>query len=226
MPKQIDLTGHKQGRLTIIEYAGKNSSGRTTWKCQCSCGNVAYITTHELRNSRHPQESCGCLRNELSGSRTRTHGLSGNKRLFNIWCHMRTRCNNPHRKSYARYGGRGIKVCEEWDNSFESFYYWAIHNGYKDNLTLDRIDNNGNYEPSNCRWVDYFVQANNRSNNHIITYKGKTQTLQQWANELGMNDRIIRDRIMKLGWCIEEAFETPYLGRRGEKRWELKRKTN
>lgn len=222
----VDLTGHKQGRLTVLEYAGKNASGRTTWKCKCSCGNVVYITIHELRNSRKPQQSCGCLRNELSGDRVRKHGLSGNKRLFNIWCHVRTRCNNPHSKSYTRYGGRGIKVCEEWKNNFEVFYEWAMQNGYKDNLTLDRINNDGDYEPNNCRWADFFVQANNRSNNHFLTYKGKTQTIQQWANELKMSDTILRDRINKLGWSIEDTLETPYLGKQGEKRWQQKRKTN
>lgn len=129
------------------------------------------------------------------------------KRLYSIWFDMRRRCNEPQNKSYALYGGKGIKVCAEW-NDFQVFHDWSKLNGYSDNLTIDRIDLNGNYEPSNCRWVDKFVQANNRSNNHYLTYKGETATMMEWSKKLGLNYYMLRGRIQR-GMSVEDAFERP-----------------
>lgn len=102
-------------------------------------------------------------------------------RLYNIWRHMKQRCYNSNNKKYERYGKRGITVCEEWLNDFKAFYDWSMSNGYKDDLTIDRINNDGNYEPSNCRWVNLKTQANNRSTNILITHDGETHNIKEWS---------------------------------------------
>ena len=129
---------------------------------------------------------------------------------------MKRRCDDEWRKAYKYYGDRGITYCKEW-KTFEPFYEWAMKHGYNTTLTLDRINNDGNYEPDNCRWVDFSTQANNRRNNHFITYHGETKTIQEWANLLGVRDSLIRDRIARLGWSIEDALETPCSEKRGNK---------
>lgn len=134
------------------------------------------------------------------------HGLSGT-RVYKIWSNMKRRCSNQKEENFVRYGGRGITVCEEWKNDFMSFYNWAMENGYHDSLTLDRKDNNGNYEPGNCRWATVREQGNNRGEFNInITYQGRTQTLMQWAEELGLPFATLRYRIVESNWPIEEAF--------------------
>ena len=120
---------------------------------------------------------------------------------------MRERCRCITNKRYSRYGGRGIKVCDEWNNSYLVFQKWALENGYKEGLTIDRINNDGNYEPDNCRWVDYNIQNNNFSRNKNYTYNGKTQSLSQWARELGLHRNTLDYRLSK-GWSVEEAFQT------------------
>lgn len=134
-----------------------------------------------------------------------THKMSGT-RIYNIWALMKRRCTNPNNKEFERYGARGITLCEEWQD-FMSFYKWAMANNYTDKLTLDRIDNNGNYEPENCRWVTMKEQQRNRSNNHLITYNGKTQTISQWAEERNINHDTLFSRINKRHWDIGRALE-------------------
>lgn len=171
-----DLTGQRFGRLTVIEYAGKrvspNGTTSTMWKCKCDCGNIKDVRQGNLRNGT--TQSCGCWHKEQVGEIHKTHGLSHeNKRLYRVWKNMRRRCSCPQDKSYERYGGRGISVCEEWQNSFEAFYKWSIANGYKEDiaesgknrLSIDRINNDGNYEPDNCRWVDDYIQSSNKRTN-------------------------------------------------------------
>jgi hypothetical protein len=128
-------------------------------------------------------------------------------RLLRIWKGMCARCRNPNLKEYKLYGGRGIRVCDEWTDSYEPFRDWALANGYRDDLTIDRIDNDGNYEPENCRWATHAEQARNRSSNHLLTY-GKTQLLQAWAEEVGLRPETIRRRL-KLGWSVERALTEP-----------------
>lgn len=129
-------------------------------------------------------------------------------RLYDIWNNMKQRCLNTHRADYRRYGGRGIKVCKEWMN-FKNFEKWAISNGYSNKLTLDRVDNNGNYEPINCRWANDDMQRNNKRTSHFVTYNGKTQTIKQWANELGINYYTLHSRINKRHWDIVKALKKP-----------------
>lgn len=129
-------------------------------------------------------------------------------RLYSIYNNMLTRCNNPNSTHYHRYGGRGIKVCGEWENSFESFYKWATSNGYSETLTLDRHDNDGNYEPSNCRWRTVREQTLNTSRNHLIEFGGEIKPLTKWCSEFDINPKTVRDRLSR-GWEIEKALKTP-----------------
>ena len=135
------------------------------------------------------------------------HGGKG-EHLYEVWCTIKQRCLNPNNKNYAYYGGRGITICGEWLNNYPAFKKWAIENGYKDNgeLSIDRIDNDGNYEPNNCRWVDRITQANNKSNNIIITYNGKSQTLQKWSEETGIKADTLYYRY-HIGKTPEEIFK-------------------
>ena len=130
------------------------------------------------------------------------------RRIYMIWFDMKRRCYQPQNKRYNRYGGRGIKVCAEWLNNFQAFFDWSLVNGYQDDLTIDRLDKDGDYSPKNCRWADLITQANNRSNNHYITYQGKTQTMMEWSKELHINYSTLRQRINS-GWDVGKAFDRP-----------------
>lgn len=136
------------------------------------------------------------------------HGMTGT-RIYKIWCKMKERCYNSHHNSYIYYGGRGITVCAEWLNNFQAFYDWAMANGYADNLTLDRIDSNGNYEPSNCRWATTAEQSNNKRNSQYITHNGKTQTKAQWAKEIGTDKTVIEKRLKVSKMSADEALTKP-----------------
>ena len=132
------------------------------------------------------------------------HGKT-NTRLFSIWTNMHTRCHNKNNAKYKNYGARGIRICSEWEKDFMSFYDWSMENGYDDELTIDRVNNDGDYEPSNCRWVTQKIQQNNRTSNRLITHNGKTQTMQQWAIEKGIKYTTLRMRI-EYGWSVDEAI--------------------
>ena len=136
-----------------------------------------------------------------------THGKRYT-RLYNIWVKMKQRCFDKNHTYYERYGGRGIKICKEWKNDFMCFHNWAMSNGYQDNLTIDRIDNNGDYEPSNCRWITLQEQCNNRSTSKLITYKNETHSIADWARKLGTSRNVIWYRLSK-GWSIEKTLTTP-----------------
>lgn len=155
---RMNITGQKFGRLTVIECVGVNKHNQSRWKCRCDCGNEVIVTGIHLKNGH--TVSCGKHATYIK------HGLR-NTRLYKVWLTMKSRCNNPNMRCYKHYGGRGISVCGEWENDFLSFHEWAMENGYDENApfgicTLDRIDVNGNYEPSNCRWVDMKVQRSNQ----------------------------------------------------------------
>lgn len=208
---RLDLQGKKFGRLTAINidkivYKEPRSLGSVIyWNCKCDCGNTVSVRTHNLINGI--TKSCGCLQKERASEVNKKHGLS-HSHLGWIWVAMKQRCENYTNKNYKDYGGRGIKVCEEWSNYFTAFYDWSISNGYKKGLSIDRIDNNGDYCPENCRWIDHRKQMNNTRRNRFITFNGETKTISEWAKNLGYSSSIIRDRL-KLGWTIEKAITTP-----------------
>ena len=140
-------------------------------------------------------------------------GTRHSRGLYQVFRNMIERCHNPNVKRYKDYGGRGISVCEEWRGSWKLFHDWAVSSGYNSDLKLDRIDNNGNYEPSNCKWSDNLSQANNKRNNRFITFRGETKTLMQWARETGIRRERIADRL-RYGWSVDRALtEKPILGR-------------
>lgn len=200
-----DITGERYGRLTVLSREGKNGSGSITWRCKCDCGKEVVISGKALR--RGEAKSCGCTRNEkiaAVGKKNATHGERHTK-LYSQWSSMKARCSNPAHNRYELYGGRGIAVCAEWANNFEAFRDWAIANGYRDGLTIDRKDTDGPYSPENCRWATQKEQQNNRRNNRRITYGGKSQTLQQWAEERGIKRQTIQTRLSR-GWPVSRAL--------------------
>ena len=202
MPSYIDLTGMKFGRLTVL----CRTENRRKCRCLCDCGNETDVYISHLRDG-HTQ-SCGCLHKELLTSRLETHRLS-KTRLYKTWSNMKTRCNNENNNEYAYYGGRGIKVCPEWEHDFGSFAIWALSSGYRDDLTIDRIDCNGNYSPENCRWATRKEQGNNTRRNHYLSFNGQIKTISEWSDEVGLSSRLIQDRIVKLGWSVDRALTTP-----------------
>lgn len=205
----VDLTGKKFARLTVIERVENSKSGVPRWKCICECGNECIVYASHLKNGN--TKSCGCLQKELSAIRCKeqkkTHGKS-NTRIYKIWRHMKDRCYNPKNKDYKLYGAEGKTICDEWINSFQNFYDWSMSHGYQEQLEIDRIDWRKGYYPDNCRWVTRKEQNNNNRNNHIIEYKGKKQTMSQWAEELNINYSTLRSRVNELGWTIDKALET------------------
>ena len=211
-----NLCGQKFGRLMVISRGDNHilpsGQSQTMWNCICDCGNTVKVNTGNLKSGRIV--SCGCYNQEVRCSRNhRTHGDS-ETRLYNTWNKMKARCLRASNPSYHRYGGRGIKVCDEWKDNFETFKDWALRSGYNDTLTLDRIDVNGDYEPTNCRWTTIKVQENNRTDNVVVKYEGKSQTLAEWAEEYGLKYTTFYRRIER-GWDFEDALTIPVRKRGG-----------
>lgn len=205
MSKVIDITGQKFNNLTVIERLPNAKGGISVWKCLCDCGNYTTVRASNLKNGA--VKSCGCLKHI---SRTKTHGET-HTRLYSLWNAMKNRCNNPNANCYMRYGGRGIKVCDEWQESFVSFRDWSLENGYDETLSIDRIDNNKGYYPKNCRWVTFEQQCNNRRSNVLIEYKGETRNLMQWCKILNVDYKLVHNRMNKSGWNFEKSVSTPKL---------------
>lgn len=207
MSRPLDLNGQRYGRLVVIEKA-PNKGQQTYWLCRCDCGKETVVRGSHLRNGKI--KSCGCYQKELSKERIIKHSTTHQKthtRLYGIWHTMKNRCFNTKHKDYASHGGRGITVCEEWKNDFTTFHNWAMSHGYAENLTLDRIDNSGNYCPDNCRWATRKEQANNRRNNHYVTYNGERLTISQFADRLGLNYKYVANRIIRNKWSVEDFLK-------------------
>lgn len=205
MTKRIEVkAGDRYGRYTVLREVDtvvtKGGSYIRSFECQCDCGNIRIVRLCNLRHSKSEQLSCGCYRKEKSGNREYYHHLS-NTHIYSAWYNMKVRCYYTKQVYYKRYGGRGIKVCDEWKNSFKSFYEWAINNGYKEGLSLDRIDNDGNYEPSNCRWVSMKRQNRNRCNNAILEKDGIRIPVIDFFEYLGID---YKSNIRKISWIFNE----------------------
>ena len=200
-----DLTGKKFERLIVLELV-EVKKGHSYWLCKCDCGKKKIICGNHL--CRGNIKSCGCLRKELASKKAKEKQFIPNKRIYGIWKNMKGRCYNQKSISYYNYGKRGIKVCDEWKNDFMSFYNWAMKNGYQEGLTIDRINVNGNYEPSNCRWVTWKEQCNNRKNNVIIEYNGEKNNIAYFIKKYNLGEFAIYKRI-KNGWDVKRAIETP-----------------
>jgi len=207
-----DLSGNRYDMLSVIRRVENSRDGYVQYLCVCDCGNYKIIKADNLRNGH--THSCGCLKKKMMADKQFKHGGTGGRhnkqdRLYSIWRSMISRCYFPSATEYEYYGGRGITVCNEWHNDYSVFRNWAINNGYSDKLTIDRIDNNGNYDPINCRWVTMKTQMNNKNNNHLIEYNGQVRTLTEWAELIGISRNILSQRINRYHWPIERALTQP-----------------
>lgn len=212
-----DLTGMRFGYLTCIEPE-KYGYGQYKWLCKCDCGRMVSVRSWDIKSGK--TRSCGCMSSVL---KCETRDKSGEEswknrrydRLYRVWQGMKERCYNKNNKAYKSYGGKGIKVCPEWEHNYLCFKAWAYENGYDDNAhylkcTLDRIDNGKDYSPDNCRWVyDFKEQCRHKTTNNLISYNGETHCLQEWAEILGIHYSALAQR-QRAGWSDEEIVKIPY----------------
>lgn len=209
------MIGEKFNKLVVLKRIENDKFGNTKWLCQCECGNKKEVLGIHLRSGH--TKSCGCLQKENCKKiiHKPKHNMS-RTRLYRIWNGMKNRTNQKStlkNTSFKNYSGRGISVCENW-KTFENFYKWSLENGYNDNMTIDRIDPNGNYEPSNCRWTTMKEQNNNRRNNRNITFNGIEHNVTQWNEMLGFPKGLLANRLHR-GWSVQRAFTTKVGGNYG-----------
>lgn len=204
------LIGRRFGRLTVQSYSHSSKSGSPLWNCVCDCGCLAICSSPNLYSGN--TKSCGCIKREITSSRSRTHGATGTPE-YRVWYHIIGRCTSKGDPAYHNYGGRGIAVCDEWKNSFESFFS-CVGKRPSSLHTLDRIDNNGNYEPGNVRWATRKEQANNLRRNTIVEFRGSKMTLSEFSDAVGVPYRIVYGRF-RSGWSIEECARKSLGVRRG-----------
>lgn len=193
MTKPLNLIGLKFNRLTVIKREPNNRWGQTRWLCRCDCGKLTVVGGTDLKKGHI--KSCGCLNLETSLKNlpdNSTHHTS-RTHLYRVWSLMKQRCENPKHKSYAYYGGRGIRICAEWHDA-ATFFEWARSSGYREDLSLERINVNGDYEPSNCTWVTMREQARNKRNNVWIEYQGQKMLLSDVAKLLGLSYQALKSR--------------------------------
>lgn len=212
--RSIDVIGLKFGRLVVLEtwtepnpHKNAPNGTRKFAKCICDCGNFAERVAVGKLKAGHTT-SCGCYKRERTSEIHTTHGMKGTY-IHNSWAAMKSRCYNENDGKYYRYGARGITVCNEWRFDFMAFYNWSMANGYSEELTIDRRNNDIGYSPENCRWTDYTTQARNRGSNVTVEYQGKKLCLQEWSEELGISWGVLRYRIVDRKWTAERAFTTP-----------------
>ena len=197
MSRAINIIGKRFGRLLVLKRMENASNGDAVWLCKCDCGKTKSIRGNAILTGR--TISCGCYHKEIVSNKNNVNYKDGRcgTRLYNIYNNMKSRCYKKNHKSYANYGGRGIKICDEWLNKekgFVNFYNWAMNNGYRDNLTIDRIDNDGDYKPSNCRWTTYREQANNTRTNHKVKYNGQIYTLAELSRKFDLNYEYLKNK--------------------------------
>lgn len=205
--RKEDMTGRRFGLLEVVRPDSNVKNGKTKWICRCDCGSVRSVYTYNLKNGH--TISCGCESLRKRTAARTTHSKT-KTRLYRIWAKMKARCTHPGDRAYGRYGGRGITVCEDW-LSFEPFEKWAVCNGYSDELTIDRRNNNLGYSPENCRWATSKQQANNTRKNRVIERDGVSRTLAEWGDITGIQPTTIAYRL-KIGWTVETALTAPVRG--------------
>lgn len=194
--KIIDITGKKFNKLTVIKFDKEKSNNKNKyWICKCDCGNIKSIEGNKIKNGL--VKGCGCLR----GKNNIKYSIQ-NKKLYKLWWHIINRCNNKKDISYKNYGGRGIKVCDEW-LEYDNFAIWCLKNNYKEGLEIDRINNNGNYEPDNCRFVTRLENSRNKRNSIKYNYKGKLLSLKEIADLNNINYKLLWQKINRDGINIE-----------------------
>lgn len=197
-----DITGQRFGKLVVLECYHNSSrvGGRhnATCKCLCDCGTVCIKSKNSLGTGN--TKSCGCIRNTLNGKSQHP--------LYSVWWRMKDRCHKEDHPDYPLYGGRGIKLCDDWLNDYTKFYDWSLANGYEKGLYIDRIDNDKGYSPSNCRWATAIVQANNTSRNVYYECNGECHTEAEWARIAGLKRSTLQGRLRR-GWSIEDAISKP-----------------
>ena len=208
------MIGKTFSRLTVVRRADDSvsPSGRKhkMWVCACACGQTAVVEDYNLRSGK--QVSCGCYRKMRQAASNTKHGMT-DTRLYYVWSSIKSRCSNPNVYEYEWYGGRGITMCDEWRNSFQAFYDWAIAHGYDESAprgqcTIDRIDCDAGYSPENCRIITQAEQMNNVRTNHILRFNGEDHTIAEWSRITGINQFKIRNRVARLGWTTERALTT------------------
>lgn len=213
MPKIQDLTGCKFGYLTVQSFAFIKN-GRRWWNCVCSCGKETTSPTNLLTTGQ--KVSCGCYKKYVMskfGERQTKHHFT-NHPIYNTYQNMKARCLNKKHKAFKNYGGRGITICDEWLDNPQTFINWSLKNGWKEGLTLDRINVNKGYEPSNCRWATRQVQCNNTRRNVLVTFNGKTLTASEWSELNGWEKHLVSWRLRN-GWSIKNALTIqPKIGNR------------
>ena len=213
MKKIVLEEGRKYGRLTIIKEVSPIGKRRMIL-CKCDCGTVGEYSMDRVLHGR--TQSCGCIRSEMLSRYRKSDNIPRkytkeirHSRLYRIWNSMKNRCYTKNSGGYIKYGAKGIRVCDEWRKDFMAFYNWSLKNGYSDELTIDRIDFTGNYEPSNCRWATTKEQANNKSNVIRLEYNGEEKTIPEWSAITGIPAPDIWQRINRLKWSIEKALTQP-----------------
>ena len=202
MGRFIDLTDEQFGRLRVIKVVARNKHNQLIWECECECGQMCLSLGFILRNGE--KQSCGCLQRETIAAVNKSHGMAATP-IYGIYRSMMQRCYDNNSHAYDHYGARGINVCEKW-HTFEGFY--EDMGGKPAGMSLERKDNAGDYCPENVVWATAKQQANNRRSNRILEHRGKSQTLTQWADEIGMKSQTLHARIFRYGWPVEKALET------------------
>lgn len=216
---QYDLAGKKFGLLTAIRPLGLNKHKEKIWECVCECGEIVYKTSFALR--KVIKTGCKKCQNKHTGEKNRK-GYRYSTRLFECWVNMKTRATNVKQDISNRYINRGIDICEEWAKDYYTFEKWALENGYQENLTIDRIDNNKGYSPENCRWADKIQQANNRRSNRMIEYNGEIDTLANWSRRFNVKYSALSYQLGK-GLTLDKALEVIYDNSSGYKATDTQR---
>ena len=201
--------GTRYGRLVVVSCYLRDCGTyrKTSVRCRCDCGHDVDVFLNSLRRLKNPTTSCGCFQRQRVSDTFTTHGESKTP-LYRVWATMISRCHNPSVKSFADYGANGIAVCQDWRKYFALFSSWANAHGYASGLEIDRIDYTGNYCPENCRWVSRKTNANNKSSNRYLTFDGKTLTVTQWSELVGIPRTCILARLNR-GWPLDQALSLP-----------------